>query len=474
MPAARNADTDTVTDTVTDSDTAELPIRGHDRLATASGRRSVKRELVGLFSKTLEQIALSRVIPEQISCQDGILRVGGEAIELDRYQRLWAVAFGKAGFQMAEAMLEILAPRRLSGIVAGTGEAPVTVSGFSCFHGGHPYPNADSFRAGESVLELLDQVGPHDLVVYLLSGGGSAICEKPLFPEISLEDCRRFYERLVTCGANIIDVNFVRKHFSAIKGGRLTERAWPARQITLYVSDAPPDSASNVASGPTMPDESTVEDCYAILDELGIVSELPPSIRDVVESRTIPETPKPSSALFWTSSWHCLLSPEEAVNVLSTEAASQGLLSHIDWSVNDDTPLDEATRRLLRRLECMRSAHPRKTVAVVAGGELSCPVAGRGIGGRNQAFVLDCVPVIAGKNIAVLSAGTDGIDGISPAAGAVADGDSLGRARQMGLDVGDYARRSDSHSFFTRLGDAIDIGPTGNNVRDLRILVGWP
>ncbi|GMR23040.1 MAG: glycerate kinase [Acidobacteriota bacterium] len=442
--------------------------------ASALGCRSVTQELEALFLKTLDRIALTRVVPEKVHCRNGFLWVGGEAIELDRYDRLWGVAFGKAGFQMAEAMLDILSPRPLSGIVSGTAEIPGELAGFSCFRGGHPYPNRDSFRTGESVLELLDNVAANDLVIYLLSGGGSAICEKPLFPEISLADCRAFYERLVTCGANIIDVNFVRKHFSAIKGGRLAERAWPARQITLYVSDAPPDSASNVASGPTMPDESTVEDCYAILDELGVVSQLPASIRDLVERRQIPETPKPSSASFQTCSWHCLLSPEEAVHALSAEAARGGFQPVIDWSVHDDTPLDEATGRLLRRLEALRSAHPGKNVAVVAGGEFSCPVEGRGIGGRNQAFVLGCIPAIAGKNIAVLSAGTDGIDGISPAAGAVADGDSLGRARQLGLDVSDYARRSDSHSFFARLGDAITIGPTGNNVRDLRILVAWP
>jgi len=440
----------------------------------ARHRRSVKRELEATFSRALERIALSRVIPGKVRCVDGVLEVGCEAIELDRYERLWVVAFGKAGFQMAGILADIVSPRRLSGIVAGTAESTHPLPGFSCFRGGHPYPNAESFRAGDAVIELLDRIGPNDLVIYLLSGGGSAICEKPLFPEISLEDCRAFYERLVTCGANIIDVNFVRKHFSAVKGGRLTERAWPAHQVTLYVSDAPPDSASNVASGPTMPDESTVEDCYAILDELGVMPHLPASIRGLIESREIPETPKPANASFQTSSWHCLLSPEDAVEALSAEATRCGFHPVIDWSVTDDTPLDEATGRLLRRLDAMRDAHPDETVAVVAGGELSCTVQGRGVGGRNQAFVLGCVPAIAGKKIAVLSAGTDGIDGISPAAGAVADGDTLGRARGFGLDVADYARRSDSHSFFARLGDTITIGPTGNNVRDLRILVGWP
>ncbi|MFQ5790785.1 MAG: DUF4147 domain-containing protein, partial [Acidobacteriota bacterium] len=170
--------------------------------------------------------------------------------------------------QMSEVTADILYPHPVSGVVAGVGNQGRTLPGFSRFRGGHPYPNDDSLQAGNAVVELLQRVTGEDLVIYLLSGGGSAICEKPITPEISLEDCRDFCRLLVTCGANIADVNFVRKHFSAIKGGRLTERAWPARQVTVYVSDAPPRNASNVASGPTMPDESTVGDCYSIVQRL--------------------------------------------------------------------------------------------------------------------------------------------------------------------------------------------------------------
>lgn len=445
----------------------------------------MKDRLRKLFLQTLDKIALERVVPAQVGCRDGVLRVGSERIELDRFRRLLTVAFGKAAFQMAELMARTVAPRPLQGVVSGTtpiaqGRDPSPTAVFPAlgnlelFSGGHPYPNADSFAAANAALTLLESTAPDDLVIFLLSGGGSAILERPISTDISLQECRDFYRLLVTCGVNIVDVNFVRKHFSAVKGGRLARAAYPARQLTLYVSDAPPGNPSNVASGPTMPDESSVHDCYRILLDNDLVARCPPSIRGMIEQECIPETPKEDSEVFGRSSWHCLLTPEEAMEVLAREARAAGWPVAIDAGIGDDCPMAVATGKLLARLQELGLEHPGKTVAVVSGGEYSCPVTGDGAGGRNQAFVLDCVEHIAGSNVAVLSAGTDGIDGTSPVAGAVADGCTRDRARAAGLDPKEYARRSDSHGFFSRLDDTLVTGPTGNNVRDLRILVAWP
>jgi hydroxypyruvate reductase len=277
---------------------------------------------------------------------------------------------------------------------------------------------------------------------------------------------------LVTGGANIVEMNVLRKHLSAIKGGRLAERAHPARQMTLYVSDVPPDHPSTVASGPTMPDESTVEDCYEIASRLQLMERFPESIRKMFTERSIRETPKPGDEAFSNSSWHCLLDNQSAIDELESAARARQWHVEADLSV-DDWPVAKAANHLLRRLERMRQENPGRTVALLTGGELSCPVTGAGLGGRNQAFVLDCVPKISGKNIAVLSAGTDGIDGNSPAAGAVADSSTLHRAQDLGLDPEDFERRSDSFHFFERLGDSLISGPTGNNVRDIRLLVAW-
>jgi hydroxypyruvate reductase len=432
----------------------------------------MKLTLRELIHTTLQRLSLERVMRSKIICSGRVLEVGGERIELEPFKKILVVSIGKAGVQMADAFSAIVAPDVVSGVVVAPVLPEHKTRHFMAYAGGHPYPDQGSFYAADVVQELLDDLKPYYLVVYLLSGGGSALCEKPVSNEISLEDAREFYRVLVTCGANIVEMNVLRKHLSAIKGGRLAEMAHPARQITLFVSDVPADRPSTVASGPTMPDESTVEDCHEIAERLTLAHRFPASIQRLFAEQRIPETPKPGGEVFSNSSWHCLLGNESAIEDLSASCRARQWHVEVDLSV-DDWPLSKAANHLLRRLEQLQAENPGRTVALLTGGELSCPVTGDGMGGRNQAFVLDCVPKIAGKNMAVISAGTDGIDGNSPAAGALADSMTLQRASEQGLDPADFQRRSDSFHFFEKLGDSLITGPTGNNVRDLRMLVAW-
>ena len=432
----------------------------------------MKDTLRQLFLSTLEGLSLDRAMPEKLSCQDAVLEVGGDRIELGRYKKIAFVAIGKAAFQMSRALTEMVKGRAVAGIMVTSAKPEQELDGFKTYMGGHPYPDQQSFRAADVTQDLLHSLGREDLLIYLLSGGGSAICEKPISETISLEDCREFYRLLVTCGANIVDMNVLRKHFSAIKGGRLAQAAHPARQVTLYVSDVPADKPSTVASGPTMPDESTVEDCYSIAKRLKLAGRFPRSIQAMFDQSTIPETPKPGGTVFRDSSWHCLLGSEDGLDRLAAQAESKGWVCRRDMSV-DDWPLERAVEHLLGEIEQLQSEHPGRTVALLTGGELSWPVTGDGMGGRNQAFALACTERIAERNIAVVSAGTDGVDGNSSAAGALADGHSAGRASKLGMDPGDYQQRSDSYHFFEQLDDLVITGPTGNNIRDLRMLVAW-
>lgn len=432
----------------------------------------MKDQLRQIFTATLEQLSLQRVMKARVACQDGVLSVGGERIELKPFKKIIGVAIGKAAFQMAAAAAEILKPHIMTGVVVGSAAAPRQLPYFLTYTGGHPYPDSQSVHAANVVRELLKDSKPHHLILYFLSGGGSAICEKPISEEISLDDCREFYRLLVTCGANIVEMNVLRKHFSAIKGGRLAAGAHPARQVTMYVSDVPADQPSSVASGPTMPDESTAADCHRLAAKLGLLERFPPSIRGFFDDGRIGETPKPGDERFSKSSWHCLLDSAAAVEAVRNALEPLGWAVETDLSV-DDWPLERAADRLLKRLRELKRANPGRAAAVLTAGELNWPVTGDGEGGRNQAFVLDCAQKIAGENIAVVSAGTDGIDGNSIAAGAVADGATIERGRQLGLDAADYQRRSDSYHYFDSLGDAIITGPSGNNVRDLRLLVAW-
>ena len=430
-----------------------------------------------LLLETLRHLDVGSRLRESLRLREGVLEAVGDCYPVDRSQGVRVVSFGKAAREMVEAAAESLAGASLCGIVVAPGSAPLSLPGdrgpaFQFFQGGHPYPNEQSLRAAEATLRFLANCSRNDLVLFLISGGGSALLEKPLDRTVSLEDLRRFHEVLVTCGATIYEVNVLRKHLSAVKGGRLAERAAPATQITLYVSDVPDHLPSTVASGPTMPDESAVEDCRRITASYDLLQKFPGSIRTVFESGKIAETPKPGHPCFARSRYYCLLSNREAVEKLVEMARANGLLAQPDVSC-DDWEFRKAADHLLGRLGEIRRQHPGRPVMLVSGGELSCPVSGRGQGGRNQAFVLHCAGKIVGQPIVVLSAGTDGIDGNSPACGAIADGASAGRAAKLGLDPERFLREGNSYRFFEKLGDAVMTGPTGTNVRDLRILMAY-
>lgn len=436
----------------------------------------MKDRLLQLFLETLEGASLERVMSASVERRGDALVVQGESIPLPRAGRVFVAGIGKAAQPMCSALVPLLGPDcDVQALVVSSVGCEAGPDASETILGGHPYPNQESVRAARRAIAMADQLGRDDLFVCLLSGGGSAICEEPLHPEMSLEDLRAFYEVLVTCGANIVEMNILRKHLSRIKGGRLAQSAAPARQLTLYVSDVPPGEPSTVASGPSMPDESTCEDAYRTAGSLGIVPRLPNSVRRRIEDRTLVETPKPSDPAFDRSQWLCLLDNLAVLARLENRARDSGWVVERDLSV-DDRPVRDAAVSLIDRLQALQSANPQQTVSVTTGGELSSPVTGDGMGGRNQAFVLWAARVLAerGMRATVLSAGTDGIDGNSPAAGAIADETTIQRAEAHGMDPADFDRRSDSYRFFERLDDLIVTGPTGNNVRDIRMLIAEP
>jgi glycerate 2-kinase len=265
----------------------------------------------------------------------------------------------------------------------------------------------------------------------------------------------------------------VRKHISAVKGGRLATAANRATKITLAVSDVPAGKEWVLASGPTLPDPTTLSDMGKILDEYALRDNFPESFHRWLNLEAVPETPKPADPAFKNAHFSILLGLDNLFHPAHGASEGTGCMTCCD-NATDDWPVERAAEYLLAQLEELHSSNPTRRVAVIADGEVSSPIRGNGIGGRNAAFVLSCVEKIAGKNIAVLSAGTDGIDGNSPAAGAVADGETLARAQAVGLNPREAFQRSDAYTFFNRLDDAIITGPTGNNLRDLRVLIAAP
>ncbi|HXX71373.1 MAG TPA: DUF4147 domain-containing protein [Candidatus Acidoferrum sp.] len=438
----------------------------------------MKQTAQRVFHETLQAIDIPRALARKLARRGSQIRAGESTIELREFETIVAIGFGKASVSMAEALTRILAPEfGLEGILVSPVAPPRALPGWQSFVGGHPLPNAASFVAGRAIVERLRRCDRRTLLFFLISGGGSSLVELPLDPTVTLDDFRTLHKVLVTCGAPIDEINTIRKHVSATKGGRLAAAAPHSMKLTFAISDVPPGHDSAIASGPTVFDPTTVQDAERIASHYDLLRQLPDSLRATFERHALRETPKEDDPAFSCSQFEVLLGLHELTHAAHHACESEGYVSVCDNST-DDWPIEKATDYLLARLHKLASAEQEaghgRPVAVLADGEISCPVTGDGTGGRNSAFVLACVPKIAGEDITVLSAGTDGIDGNSPAAGAVADGETLARARAAGLDAEDFFRRSDAYTFFSRLDDAILTGPTGNNLRDLRILLAHP
>ena len=420
-----------------------------------------------IFQYALAEASIARGFARHVHCERGILRICDDLYDLHSYSRVLVVSLGKAAHTMVES-LSAQVGASLEGIVASSVHPASQVHGFRYFRGGHPTPNAESIQAASAILRMLDAQPASALVIFLLSGGGSSIVEKPIDDEISLDDLIATYHALVHSGAPIAEINAVRKHLSAVKGGRLAQTAYPAQQVSLLVSDVPDNTPDALASGPTMPDSTSVEDCYRIAQKYDLLNQFPQSTRDLFERHALDETPKSDDPAFVRARWWPVLSNQSAIEEASAAAEHAGFVVHVDNSC-DDWDYAQAAEYLLQRVRALRTQF--SSVCLISGGEVTVKVTNGGVGGRNQQFALACAEKIAGENITVLSAGTDGVDGNSPAAGAVVDGTTVERARARGLDVRAALDRFDAYPLFNAIGDAIEIGPTGNNLRDLRILL---
>jgi len=422
-----------------------------------------------IFDYALSEASIDQAFERHVDCDHGVLRIGKDLHDLASYSRVSVISIGKAAHTMVNA-LEMQAGNRFEGIVASSVQPSSQIAGFRYFQGGHPTPNAESIRAADAILKTVSGQSSASLVLYLLSGGGSSLAEKPIDEEISLEDLIETYRVLVHSGAPIAEINAVRKHLSAIKGGRLAQAAYPAQQVSVLVSDVPDNTPDALASGPTMPDTSTVDSCHEIVSRYGMLEQFPTSVRELFQKHALDETSKSDDPAFVRSRWWPILSNASVIEAAKTEALRNGFMVEIDNSC-DDWDYDRASDYLLGRVRELRKNSER--VCLLSGGEVTVKVTGSGMGGRNQQFALACAQKISGENITVLSAGTDGIDGNSKAAGAIADGTTLDRARSRNLDAERALQHFDAFPLFHDLGDALILGPTGNNLRDLRILLSY-
>ncbi|MGH9534469.1 MAG: glycerate kinase type-2 family protein [Terriglobales bacterium] len=421
---------------------------------------------------TLTALEPGGLVRQAIVIEGPVLRIAGGSWELHTCPQITLIAVGKAAAPMIRAAQAALAAvaERVRGVVVApapaSGPCEVLPRGIEPRVGGHPEPTVASLRAARALLRAVAATPPRGLILYLISGGGSALAEAPL-PGVSFTDLRQTHRALVRSGAPIGAINAVRKHLSAIKGGRLALAAQPAvEQVSLLLSDVPAGDVSAISSGPTCPDTSTLDDCRRICGEYSLV--LPLSARAALFGPGQRETPKPSVHGFARSRWEVLMDNAGAKAEAARRARAAGLAPVLEDQA-DEAECRAAADFLLRRLAQARRQNPR--ACVIAGGEVRVRVgAAPGRGGRNQAFALHCAAQIAGGDCCVLSLGTDGVDGNSPAAGACVDGGTAERARAAGFDLERAQAQWDAYPLLAAAGDVIEIGPTGNNLRDLRLL----
>jgi glycerate 2-kinase len=403
-------------------------------------------------------------------------------VEISENRNIYAIAIGKAAPAMASALDLIIGNRIAAGVLAGntSGYRPTDggtrtnlSSRWQIFQGGHPEPNEQSLAAAQAGFELLERANAERaLVIFLISGGGSAMLEWPIDECITLADLRTANRTLVSCGASISEINAVRRAFSAVKGGRLAVRAPYCDQITLIISDVPPGEERNVASGPTLVPLKGTPKPQEVIERYALRSQLPETILRALEaaSTTLDDAPTSLRQHF------VLLDNHSALKAAAEAAKRRGFITEIANDVSDQ-PIEEGCAQLLRRLAALPAGvSGQDTLCLISGGEFACPVRGDGMGGRSLETALRLAHArnllsSGTENFAALCAGTDGIDGNSPAAGAIVDSTTIDRARAIGLDPADSIERSDAYSFFIALGDVIATGATGTNVRDMRILL---
>jgi hydroxypyruvate reductase len=455
-------------------------------IAVTGAALNLKQLARDIFAEALRSVDAAKAVRAAVQLERARLKVFDDEFDLAACAGgVYAVAIGKAAGAMASALDDILGARLKRGVVSAPPLSAPLPALWQVFAGGHPLPNEASLAAGRAARALLRQADRADaLVLFLISGGGSAMLELPRDARLTLADLQATNRALVTCGATIAEINAVRRALSASKGGGLAAHAAQAAQISLIISDTNPGAAAHVASGPTYTPTNEPAGAIAhLLARYQLRRQLPAAILRTLDAThaglaRVDDDGPDTQAAHGLRRHHVLLDNERAKEAAAVAARARGFAVEVCAGLLE-APVEVGCRELVARLLRQRAPEGRG-VCLVSGGEFICPVRGAGTGGRNlEAALRTAIEFEAhaaeiarrGWHVAALYAGTDGVDGNSPAAGACVDETTLARARALGLSAPDFLARSDAYNFFRPLEDAIHTGPTGTNVRDLRVLL---
>ena len=450
------------------------------RLAEGSEDREAAELALTAASEAIRDVLPDKVVKRSISLREDKLVVRGvyesSEIDLSRYDRIWVFGCGKASGLMASALEDILGDRIAGGLVLvleGT-EDRIRTSLVEVMGASHPLPGDKSVRGAEAIVKQLKRLGERDLVLFLVSGGGSALMTLPR-EGVELEDIVEVTRQLLKAGADIRELNAVRKHLSAVKGGWLARYAYPATVVSMIVSDVVGDRLDTIASGPTAPDGTTFRDALEVLERYRLLNKVSSRVRRMLEagaSGAIPETPKPGDPLFRKVKNIIVCNNASALETAARVAEKRGaravvLGSYIEGEAREVGKVLASIGRAAAHSKV--PAEP--PVLVVAGGETTVTVKGEGRGGRNQELTLAASLKIKGEvGVVVCSIGTDGVDGDTDAAGAIAYGNTAERGMLMGIDPQEALDRNDSYGFFSRVGGLVFTGPTLTNVNDIMLV----
>jgi len=435
----------------------------------------LKSDARAIFDAGLKAVDPINAVKRQLKRDNNILELQGQKYNLTEYENIYVIGMGKAAASMAQGVEEVIGDEITSGVINVKYGHTAPLRAIKIKEAGHPVPDEAGLIGTKEIIDLLKGTGENDLVICVISGGGSALLPLPA-GNIKLEEKQAVTQSLLDCGATIHEINAIRKQISAVKGGRLAKLAYPSTLISLILSDVIGDDLDVIASGPTVPDTHTFHDCRGIIDKYKLRNKVPESIIAYVEkgcSGEVEDTPKSEDPAFKRTQNAIVASNILAILAAKKKAEELGYNTLILSTFIHGETEEVAKVHTAIAKEITSSGNPvKKPACLISGGETTVTIEGGGYGGRNQEFVLAAALDIDGlNNVVVLSGGTDGTDGPTDAAGAFADGTTIQRASQLGLDGYELLCDNDSYNFFKPLSDLLITGPTNTNVMDLRVLL---
>lgn len=439
--------------------------------------KQLRKHALAIFGAALKAADPVAAVSRFLRVDGEYLIAGGRRYSLPRFRRVLVLGAGKASAAMAVAVEKALGKRVSEGWINVKYGHTAKLKRIHVHECGHPVPDQAGVDGTRRLIDLAGSASEDDLVICLISGGASALTPAPV-PPITLAEKQATTRLMLECGANIHQMNTVRKHISAFKGGQLARLAAPATLVTLMLSDVIGDSMDVIGSGPSVPDHSTFADARAILDSFGLLDRVPVSVRSRIEAGCagdLPDTPKDGDPVFARAQNIVVGSNRLAVDAAAAHARQLGYRTLVLSTLIEGETREIARMHAAIAREIHQSGRPVKPpVCVISGGETTVTIRGDGLGGRNQEFALAGALEIAGlSRTVIMSGGTDGTDGPTDAAGAIADGATIAASRAKGLDARDYLSRNDSYRFFDQVDGLIKTGPTRTNVMDVRlVLVG--